>query len=47
MYYTYMLLSEADRRLYIGATQDLRRRIEQQRLACTLSSTRDNKLERH
>ena len=93
MYYTYVLLSEADRRLYIGATQDLRRRIEQhsagrvgstayrgplqlvyyeaclspddayrrerylksgrggrylkQRLACTLSSTRDNKLERH
>jgi len=36
MYYTYVLLSEADRRLYIGAT-----------LACTLSSTRDNKLERH
>jgi len=24
MYYTYVLLSEADRRLYIGATQDLR-----------------------
>ena len=93
MYYTYVLLSEADRRLYIGATQDLRRRIEQHaagrvgstayrrplplvyyeaclspddayrrerylksgrggrylkpRLACTLSSTRDNKLERH
>ena len=63
MYYTYVLLSEADRRLYIGATHDLRRRIEQhaagrvgstayrrplkQRLACTLSSTRDNKLERH
>jgi len=42
MYYTYVLLSEADRRLYIGATQDLRRR-----MACTLSSTRDNKLERH
>ena len=59
MYYSYVLLSEADRRLYIGATQDLRRRIERylksgrggrylkQRLACTLSSTRDNKLERH
>ena len=77
MYYTYVLLSEADRRLYIGATQDLRRRPLQlvyheaclspddayrrerylksgrggrylkQRLACTLSSTRDNKLERH
>ena len=29
MYYTYVLLSEADRRLYIGATQDLRPRIEQ------------------
>jgi len=57
MYYTYVLLSEADRRLYIGATQDYRRerylksgrggRYLKQRLACTLSSTRDNKLERH
>jgi len=57
MYYTYVLLSEADRRLYIGATQAYRRerylksgrsgRYLKQRLACTLSSTRDNKLERH
>ena len=52
MYYTYVLLSEADRRLYIGATQDLRKsgrggRYLKPRLACTLSSTRDNKLERH
>jgi len=90
MYYTHVPLSEADRRLYVGATQDLRRGIEQhgagrvgstpyrpparllrsllesrwrlrrerclrsgrggrylkQRLAGTLSSTRDTKLER-
>jgi len=37
MYYTYVLLSEAGR----GG------RYLKQRLACTLSSTRDNKLERH
>ncbi len=29
MHYTYVLLSEADRRFYIGATQDLKRRVEQ------------------
>jgi len=43
MYYTYVLLSEADRRLKSGRGG----RYLKQRLACTLSSTRDNKLERH
>ena len=28
MYYTYVLLSEADGRFYIGATRDLKRRVE-------------------
>ncbi|MGH7236176.1 MAG: GIY-YIG nuclease family protein [Nitrospiraceae bacterium] len=29
MYYTYVLLSDADRRFYTGATSDLRKRIAQ------------------
>ena len=29
MHYTYVLLSQADQRFYIGATQDLNRRLEE------------------
>jgi len=29
MHYTYVLLSQADQRFYIGATQDLKRRLEE------------------
>ncbi len=51
MHYTYVLFSEADRKLYIGASEYLKSgrggRYLRARLASSLAAIRDNKLERH